>query len=167
MQYRLITALDQLTQTALTELSTLIKEAWRKVYINLGVYSDAYERDESFWGCSMIEKELKAGHRWLIAYENDRCIAAVLLEQTEPALMLRLLGVHPDHQGRSLGAALIGQAEQIARSEGSPSLTLFTSSLLTTLVAFYERLGFQMFKRESVTRFGLNYDRVFLQKLLN
>ncbi|WP_157722138.1 GNAT family N-acetyltransferase [Tumebacillus avium] len=163
----IISSLDQLAPDLQTQFAHVIKESWRKIYINLGTYTAAYETDDSFWGLPMIEKELGAGNRWLLALEDGHCIAAVLLEATADGLMLRMLGVHPDHQGRSLGTAIIQQAEEIARTEGYAKLTLFTTGLLTGLVTFYKRIGFTETRREPVSRFGLHYDRVFFEKILN
>ncbi|TCP54608.1 acetyltransferase (GNAT) family protein [Tumebacillus sp. BK434] len=160
----IISTLSQLAPEQQAELAHVIKESWRKLYINLGTYTEAYETDENFWGLPMIQKELTAGNRWLVALEAGQCIAAVLLEATDDSLMLRMLGVHPDHQGRSLAITLIDHAGEIARREHYPKLTLFTSGLLTGLVAFYKRIGFTETRREPVSRFGLQYDRVFFEK---
>lgn len=171
MEYRVIEQSAQLSDQLLDEIALVIKESWRKLYRNLDVYEESYEQDTSFWGAPMIEKELAAGNRWLLGLEDGRCVAAVLLEEIqeegERAVMLRMLGVLPDQQGKSLGTLLIERAEQIAREEGNGRLTLFTSSLLTTLVAFYKRNGFHEYRREEVERFGLRYDRVFLDRRLD
>jgi GNAT superfamily N-acetyltransferase len=55
-------------------------------------------------------------------------------------MKMRQLVVHPDHQRRGLGAALVRRCEQLARELGHRQITLHARE---TAVAFYERLGYR------------------------
>jgi hypothetical protein len=57
---------------------------------------------------------------------------------------------------------LIDHIAAVGAQEGKRYVTLYTSSLLATLVRFYEQIGFAEYKREEVERFGKRYARVFL-----
>ncbi|MGZ4031088.1 MAG: GNAT family N-acetyltransferase [Tumebacillaceae bacterium] len=165
-----IRSTEQLDGILRQELPELIKDAWRKVYVNMDAYSNEYERNEQIWGIGMIEEELAKGNRWFAMRENGTYVAAVLVDDVEhegqPALQLRTLAVHPREQGRGLAQQLVEHIAKIGASEGKQFVTLYTSSLLASLVRFYERIGFAEYRREEVERFGKRYARVFLSRAI-
>lgn len=161
---------NEMDETLRQQLPHLIREAWRKVYVNMGAYTKDYEENEAFWGIPMIEQELAKGSRLFAVQEQGRWLAAVFADEvtheTEAAFQLRTLAVHPNWQGRGLAEWLIDTLADIGAREGKRFLTLYTSSMLTKLVQFYERIGFTEYKREEVERFGKCYARVFLQRVI-
>lgn len=74
--------------------------------------------------------------------------------------MERLI-VHPDHQGRGLGTALMHRLEgafpEARRAE------LFTGQQSERNIHLYERLGYRIFRQEPVTD---NLSFVFMEKAL-
>jgi predicted N-acetyltransferase YhbS len=103
MKIVVIRSAAEMDATLRQELPELIKEAWRKVYVNVGAYTEAYEEDRLVWGLGMIEQELAKGSRWFAMQENGKWVAAVLVDDVEyeeaPVLQLRTLAVHPDFKG--------------------------------------------------------------------
>ena len=56
------------------------------------------------------------------------------------------VGVLPQYQGRGIGRALITQVEKFAREQGRPRLFVVTTNDNLPALAFYQRLGFQLFE---------------------
>lgn len=79
------------------------------------------------------------GDRLAIADEADTLIAPHRPEQ--PAWYLATMGVHPDHQRKGLGSAVLGPVLERCDAEGWPCLTETSS---TDNVRFYRRLGFEV-----------------------
>ena len=55
---------------------------------------------------------------------------------------LAMLTVHPDRQGRGLGAALIGEVERRAREAGCAAVEMTVIHVRADLIAFYGRRGY-------------------------
>ena len=55
---------------------------------------------------------------------------------------MRLVGVHPDGRGKGIGRALTEECIRRARLDGAIAVGLYTSSIMTTAQALYERIGF-------------------------
>jgi GNAT superfamily N-acetyltransferase len=68
-------------------------------------------------------------------------------EVTEPHWVLDVLGVHPDHQGKGVGGALVRQMIARADAEGIPCHVITHND---KNVAIYERLGFQLLQGKCV-----------------
>ncbi|MEO1775934.1 MAG: N-acetyltransferase [Pseudomonadota bacterium] len=60
----------------------------------------------------------------------------------EHAWLVDHVAVHPDHQGRGLGRALLALAEAEGRAAGFTTLRLITNVAMTENQALYHRLGF-------------------------
>jgi ribosomal protein S18 acetylase RimI-like enzyme len=90
----------------------------------------------------------------LFVLEHAAALLGVVTMAVEPdAVHIFNLAVHPDAQGRGLLRQLIGFAEDIARREGKPKLTLYTNVVMTRNRAIYAHLGF-VETREEVTPGG-------------
>jgi len=55
---------------------------------------------------------------------------------------VRLVGVHPDARGKGIGRALTEECIRRARLEGAVAVGLYTSTIMMTAQALYERIGF-------------------------
>jgi GNAT superfamily N-acetyltransferase len=88
------------------------------------------------------------GHdRLLLGYDNDELAAAMLITSKRFALQehwrtLKRVMVHPRHQGRGHGIALVREAERVAREMGLAALHVTVRGGLG-LEAFYESLGYK------------------------
>ena len=75
--------------------------------------------------------------------EPHPSVAGVLVQTMEAdVLLIENVAVHPAHQRRGLGLALIRFAEDTARRCGLTTVRLFTHERMATNIAWYEQLGF-------------------------
>lgn len=57
-------------------------------------------------------------------------------------LMLDILAVSPDHQGKGFGSMLVRHSEEVAREKGLAEVHLYTNEAMIENLDFYTRLGF-------------------------
>jgi ribosomal protein S18 acetylase RimI-like enzyme len=97
----------------------------------------------------------------LAAAEAVPDVAGVLVLRPDgDALMVENVAVHPDHQGRGFGQALLEFAESQARARGVAELRLYTHELMTGNIELYRRLGWEEYERRASDGFS----RVFMRK---
>ena len=90
-------------------------------------------------------------------------IAAVLtLYPRDDYLLIENIAVHPDAQGRGLGRALMGFAEQEAARRGLTRLALLTHEVMTENQAIYAHLGYTEVDRRAED----GYRRIYMEKNL-
>ena len=91
--------------------------------------------------------------QFLVVRDQDAIIASVgysppgaadpaMFPPKMPAIML--LAVHPSARRRGLAKLLINACLERARRDQANSIGLFTSTIMTSAVALYESLGFQL-----------------------
>ncbi|MFI6132501.1 GNAT family N-acetyltransferase [Micromonospora sp. NPDC051141] len=85
--------------------------------------------------------------RLLAGYQDDRLVAVLVISDNRFHLkthwrVLKRVMVHPDAQGRGYGAALMREAERVARSLGVTALHVTVRDGLG-LDRFYRRLGYR------------------------
>lgn len=88
-----------------------------------------------------------AQDRWVVVEHGDRPIGFAYSapeRMTEGTSNLLLIAVHPDHQGRGVGQALMRDAEASLAADGQRVLLVETSGLpeFERTRAFYRRLGY-------------------------
>lgn len=92
---------------------------------------------------------------------DQRIIGSVRgFQQGDTCFMQRLI-VHPDHQGRGLGTALMQRLE--GAFPAARRAELFTGHQSERNIRLYERLGYRIFRQEPVTE---NLRLVFMEKAL-
>lgn len=70
-------------------------------------------------------------------------VGGVLVQAVEAsALLIENVAVHPVHQRRGLGLALVTYAEATAQRSRLSAIRLFTHEQMATNIAWYEKLGF-------------------------
>jgi len=96
-----------------------------------------------------IEAEF-ANQVFLKATTDDGVIVGSVraCEQGGTCFIGRLI-VHPDHQGRGIGAALMQEIE--SRFPHVQRFALFTGHKSERNIRFYQRLGYRAFKEERIT----------------
>jgi len=79
---------------------------------------------------------------------------AGLIEMVPQAdhLWVENIALHPNEQGRGLGAHLLARAEERAAALGLPELRLLTNEAFAANIALYERHGYAVTKREPFVR---------------
>ncbi|HEX5948063.1 MAG TPA: GNAT family N-acetyltransferase [Actinomycetota bacterium] len=99
----------------------------------------------------------RARHALILgAMENGRVLGTVTVELTgripgghpRPPLdpdqaHVRMLGVHPDAQGRGIGRRLMESAAEEARRAGKRRITLETTETMRTAQQLYESMGYR------------------------
>jgi GNAT superfamily N-acetyltransferase len=76
---------------------------------------------------------------------DGRLLGSVWLEPSEDeAWYLGLLSVRPDMQDKQLGRRLLAAAEDVARKNGARLVRISVISVRHTLVAWYERRGYEL-----------------------
>ena len=64
----------------------------------------------------------------------------------DDAVLILALGVLPQYQGCGIGKALVVQVEKYTREQGRKQLYVVTTNDNLPALAFYQRLGFQLFE---------------------
>ncbi|WP_252511240.1 GNAT family N-acetyltransferase [Phreatobacter aquaticus] len=86
-------------------------------------------------------QSIKTEEIWL-SEDADGLAACVVVEMADDPLIVSL-AVHPRHQGKRYGDAILGLAERRLRDLGAPHVTLYTNFKLTQRIEWYARRGFQ------------------------
>lgn len=93
----------------------------------------------------------------------DQAMAGVIvLAVTGEGFLVDNVAVHPDHQHRGLGRALLSLADDEAARAGFDSIYLYTHELMIENIALYNRLGYVEYDRRAED----GVTRVFLRKQL-
>ncbi|SRR6056297_2185796 len=118
--------------------------------INKGIYM----WDEDYPTIELIEKEIKAGHLFVIE-KNQKIICSFDLSdylddlwkevawQDDNFLGLHLLAVHPDYQGRGYGLKVIKFCENYAKNNNYSSLHLDVLSQNKAAINLYQKQGYK------------------------
>jgi ribosomal protein S18 acetylase RimI-like enzyme len=88
--------------------------------------------------------------------------AVLTLYPREDHLLVENIAIHPDAQGRGLGRALMGFAEQEAARRGFTRMALVTHEAMTENQAIYGRLGYTEVDRRAED----GYRRIYMEKPL-
>jgi GNAT superfamily N-acetyltransferase len=97
-----------------------------------------------------------------VACEEDGLEGVLVLRAGPDSLLLENVAVDPAKQGRGIGRALLGFAEQHARDLGLFEIVLYTNELMTENLRLYPRLGYV----ETDRRVEDGYSRVYFRKVL-
>lgn len=106
---------------------------------------------------------LVAAERVWVAETRAGPVGALVLREQEDAMLLENVAVAPSHQGRGIGRALIGFAEDRACEAGLAEITLYTNEQMTENLRLYPALGYTEIDRRRETGFA----RVFFRKRLS
>jgi ribosomal protein S18 acetylase RimI-like enzyme len=101
---------------------------------------------------------------WKVVFKATRAgeiIGSVRGYQQGDTCYVERLIVHPDHQGRGLGTALMGQIE--GAFPGARRAELFTGHKSRRNIRLYQRLGYAIFRQEPV---AAHLIFVFMEKQL-
>ena len=89
-----------------------------------------------------------ADHGWVWA--PPKCVGAVRVDVPDgsPEAYMAMLAVAPEQQRQGIGRLLVQQAEAMAHSRGCKGMNLHASTCRTTVLAFYESLGYKVVGNE-------------------
>ena len=108
-------------------------------------------------------RDFTSRHQVWVAEAEQQIIGGLVLIAEEDYLLLDNIAVHPDHQGRGVGRALLELADAEASSQGYRELRLYTHETMTENIALYARNGWVETHREHQS----GYARVFMRKRLS
>lgn len=92
---------------------------------------------------------------WIAEVEGDRAGCVVCMCGDEPAAaQLRILLVSPRHRGVGIGASLVAQCVEFARTAGYDQMTLWTNEVLTSARRIYQASGFELVAEQPHHSFG-------------
>jgi len=97
-----------------------------------------------------LERGRSCGLLWVAIAEDSRPCAFQYVREEGMHLHLRQIVVHPDHQRRGIGRALIAELEAEARRRGIAILTLTTFADIAWNAPVYRRLGFRVLSGEEL-----------------
>ncbi|MFC3284549.1 GNAT family N-acetyltransferase [Litchfieldella rifensis] len=106
---------------------------------------------ESVLPMKMLAAAQREGRLWVALAPDRAPVGFVIAREWGDVAFLSELDVHPDHQCRGLGRALVKRAAEWAAARGFPALTLTTFANLPWNAPFYERLGFQRLTRSELS----------------
>ena len=98
-----------------------------------------------------------------LAESDGTIVGAIVLGVDDEGFAIDNVAVHPSHQGRGLGRALLELAEAEAQRDGFDSIYLYTHEKMTENRALYERIGYVEYDR----RVERGLARVYLRKKLD
>ncbi|RSZ38169.1 MULTISPECIES: GNAT family N-acetyltransferase [unclassified Variovorax] len=141
------------TESDAASIADCAVEAFRHYIPRLGLTPIPMTKD---YGAAIANAQV-----W-IATQEDRTIAALVLDVTDEGFLIDVIAVRPGQQGTGLGRALLELAEREALRQGHDSIYLFTNEKMTENRALYERIGYVEYKRLAFAE----RTRVFLRKQL-
>ncbi len=96
-----------------------------------------------------IGEEILAGRMHVARLEGD--VVGILNAQAgEDAFHVMNIAVHPDHEGKGIGRALMDHAEALARASGASRMVLATHQDMGDNVGLYQHLGWKVTAYEGV-----------------
>jgi len=98
----------------------------------------------------VLNSYAEAGRSWVAVSQEEEVIGYILLDVIDRAAHIEQVTVHPDHQGRGVGKALIERAKEWARDRQLPAVTLTTFSEVPWNKPLYEHLGFRVLGDDEV-----------------
>jgi GNAT superfamily N-acetyltransferase len=101
-----------------------------------------------------------------VAVEGGAILGLAALMRHGEALEVDLLCVHPEHQKRGIGRALLAEAERIARAGGFARLELHTAAMFGHLLRLYGSAGYVETHRGPPPHGADAYERVFFRRNL-
>jgi N-acetylglutamate synthase-like GNAT family acetyltransferase len=102
-------------------------------------------------------------HAIVVVADVGDVVGVIVLLAKADHLLVENVAVHPGHQGRGIGTALLAYAETCARELGLSELRLYTNALMTENLIFYPQLGYLEVGRRNEDGF----DRVYFCKRLS
>ena len=138
--------LQEATKADLPEVVDLINQAYRGE-VGWAVETQYIEGERI--DLAGLREDLAANPQALLMIWRDerdrRLLGSVWLEPAEnDAWYLGLLNVRPDMQDKQLGRRLLAAAEEMAQRNGALRVRMSVISVRHTLIAWYERRGYEL-----------------------
>ena len=96
-----------------------------------------------------IQKEFKDGIILKAVNDGSKIIGSVRAYQKDDTVYIGKLIVHPEHQKKGIGTALLHEIEIVCPSA---RYELFTSDKSKDNLRLYQKLGYKSFKEQEITK---------------
>ncbi len=97
-----------------------------------------------------LDRYATEGRSWVALDDADRPIGYVVVDVIDDHAHIEQVSVHPDHQGRGVGRALLNRVRGWASDTGLSMVTLTTFSDVPWNRPLYEHVGFTVMPEESI-----------------
>lgn len=97
--------------------------------------------------------------RVVVAERDGEVAGVIVLAAGDDGFLVENVAVHPAHQGRGVGRALLEHAEAAARRDGFDSIYLYTHETMTENQELYARIGYVEYDRRALGEDELVYLR--------
>jgi GNAT superfamily N-acetyltransferase len=125
----------------------------------------------------ILESAREEGRLFIAVDKEEEPAGFIVVRRDDDEAYIVELDVHPDHQRKALGRALIGKAVEWSISQKCSALTLTTFLSVPWNAPYYERLGFKRLEDDEISdalikqlahekKRGLD-DRVAMRKCFN
>lgn len=113
-----------------------------------------FQWDNTYPNVAVFENDITLNQLWVVDIDSDIAgIAAITTDQeaeyaqvgwdiNEPAIVIHRLAVSVNHQGRGVAAALMQQAEVVAKSRGIQQLRIDTNTQNQATQKLFPKLGY-------------------------
>jgi len=118
-----------------------------------------FQWDSTYPNPAVFEKDIALNQLWLADIDGDIAgVAAITTDQepeyaalgwdiNEPAIVTHRLAVSVNHQGKGIAAALLQQADEVARSRGISKLRIDTNTQNRPLKSFFQNWATPMWAK--------------------
>jgi len=96
-----------------------------------------------------------------IAFDNDKIAGFIDLNQSG---YIHMFYIHPDYQKRGIASFLFEHIQNIAKSKNIPALTVHAS---ITALPVFQKWGFDMITKQTISRNGQHFINYHLEKKLS
>ena len=112
--------------------------------------------DDSYPNSAVFERDVELEQRWVVEIDSEIAgVAAITTDQepeyasvgwdiSEPAIVVHRVAVDPAFRGKGIAAALMRQAESVARSRGIGVLRVDTNTQNAATQKLFPKLGYTL-----------------------
>ncbi len=138
----------KITQATIADVAAILSLQKLAYQSEARIYSD-YSIPPLTQSLAEIEKEFADCVFLKATFDDGPILGSVRACQRGGACFIGRLIVHPDHQSRGIGTALMQEIE--SRFAHAERFELFTGHKSARNLRFYQRLGYRAFREERVT----------------
>ena len=138
------------TDRTMPSIISYIDAIHRQQVIDLWRVAFGYEAAHNTPGLAIDKKLAVQDGLFFVALVDDAVAGSILAGYDGHRGWLYSVAVHPSHQGRGLGAALVHHAEQALTQRGCMKINLQIVSSNARVSAFYESMGYVVEPRISM-----------------
>ena len=133
------------TASDLDELAAFVNRAYRGAFAREGWTHEADLLDGQRTDPILLTPMIAAPKAVLLSHAANGAIRACVhvMPKRPDVLYFGMLAVDPAEQGKGLGRRIVAAVEARARAAGCERVQLTVIHLRTTLIAWYERLGYR------------------------